>query len=319
MRFSVILPIAGLHYLPSTNATVLRGKVPISASSSLQVFNVAPDGSRTQVDDAGEAKLQEILCSEQVVSHLVRCSDDSTSATVNAGSQKRPLYPMTDAYLKALKKGYACPLPSPFMEVRNRRCCVGSTDPNVWPNFCPSIATVGSAANGEGLIWELNHVANVVAAKPSSLPVGVFLIGKPELPRNYAKGTTSYWLIAIYFVMGITCMSLYVYVYRKMEEEGSISRGKKHEQVFLKSQIQAKSNQHEFDDDEEDEDEDSDDDVASDAASLSPVHDSIARDNVAVGESVDKVAMSFGLLPGLPRGRSANSTPLVTARGPPGN
>jgi hypothetical protein len=271
----------------------------------LRVYKIDEEGRKNEIEVDSETRLQELLCSEQVISHLIAC-DDSSSVTPIGIPDHDKIYPMSDDYHKAVAEGGACPLPSPFMRLSkaSQKCCVDTSDANVWPNFCDAKGSMGQAAGGK-LTWDLGQWK-----RDPVLPYGVFQVGIPEVPKNSAKYSTSLILIATYFLMGVACMSIYVYVFRSLEEERVIIRGKEHERIFANSEHGRQSEKtKDFTDSSEDE-EDSKDSVGS----LSPVHGQISRETGQ--ESVGQVAMSFGLLPGLPRARSSQlTTPLMSERG----
>ena len=286
----------------------------------MRVFNVGLD-AKDELDTSDESKLQDVLCSEKVVSRLHPCPQEDGFGPMEMHRYHGHIYPFTAKYQKAVEAKHACPRPAPFMRLSKigLLCCVDRSNKHIWPNFCPGVDDIIGSRNEESLAW------NIAEAKHEpALPPGVYKVGLPEIPQNYAKYSMSIAMIFMYFALGLACLSLYVYVYRRLEEEMTISKGKVHEEVFLETQEGKRLTTAEFVDDSEEEglisDEEellvSDQEVES-IASLSPAHSQMARGTAE--ESVDQVAMSFGLLPGLPRGRSANSsnltTPLMTARG----
>lgn len=300
----------------------LRGVSSRNSHKYMRVFNVGLD-AKDELDTSDELKLQDVLCSEKVVSRLHPCPKEDGFGPMVMHRYHGHIYPFTADYQKAVDEKHACPLPAPFMRLSKIGflCCVDRSNKHIWPNFCPGVDDIiGSRdINDESLVWnmaEANH--------EPALPPGVYQVGLPEIPQNYAKYSMSIAMIFMYFALGLACLSLYVFVYRRLEEEMTISKGKEHEEVFLKTQEGKRLTTAEFVDDSEEEGLSSDeedllmsDQEAESTVSLSPAHSQMARGTAE--ESVDQVAMSFGLLPGLPRGRSANSsnltTPLMTARG----
>ena len=228
---------------------------------------------------------------------------------------------MSSSYRDAVASGYACPLPAPFMHVgKDHKCCIASSDGNVWPNFCANIGELGKAT--EGLEWELHEEVDLKPVKDQPeqrsgtherrhLPTGIYRVGFPDVPKNYERTPTSIVIMMVYFVMFASCVSLYVYVFNWLAEETSILQGKRREEAFFSKRA--------FIDDDEDDDAVDSVSPSSSGASLSPAHTSIARtEHQNVADSMGQVSLSFGLLPALPRGRTSNlSSPRMSARGPP--
>lgn len=290
----------------------------LSASSDVKVYSIGPDNEpRLLEGSSGDDQLREALCSKDVLVHLHRCPEGELLPPA-ATPRTDHLYPMSDSYRAAVADKSACPLPSPFMHVGSgNACCVASTDAHVWPNFCASIAELGKGP--DGIEWETHDEVDLLpltgvsrhqetsSTERRQLPQGIYRVGFPDVPKNYEKNPTSVVLLSVYFVMFAICVSLYMYVFTRMSEEASIAQGKRREEAFFSHR--------KFVDDSDDEEESVDSDSA---ASLSPAHTAMARNEQNVADSMGQVSLSFGLLPALPRGRNSNlSSPRMSARGPP--
>jgi hypothetical protein len=315
LRLSLGLSASLLTWDAGASTGIRGGKPGIAASSRLSAFRISPDGDRAKLDAADGSNLKEILCSAQVLSHLKRCSEGPREEP-HKSAFKEPVYPMGSAYRKAVEEGLACPLPAPFLHVGmvDQRCCIPTEDPNIWPNFCKDIDSLGKSIGHGPVKWVVSGEVNVVQGGTASMtvPPGVYRVGVPDVPSLHTKYSTSLYLLATYFVLGAGCFALLMAVFSKLEEEEQIIKGKQREEVFSSSQHQK------FIDDDE---EDADSPVSCSAASsLSPAReeerDAIREDPSAL---MGQVSLSFGLLPALPRGRSTNpsslNSPRLTARG----
>jgi hypothetical protein len=293
----------------------------MSVSAEIAASHIAPDGTRTDVGGDSEAKIKEVLCSAQVLSHLHRCPDGEQSGEEHGAPFTEQLYPMNAAYRQAVDSGYACPLPEPFMQVSNmdRKCCIASKDPNIWPNFCPNLEAMGKPGH-EAVKWDVG--ADLTVHVPSAaweervIPAGIYRVGLPDVPTTYGKQSTSVYLLATYFVMSAALVALLIAVFNRIADEDQIVKGKQRENLFVRSQH--------VDDSDADGDlyEDDSPVASSKASSLSPARDRIARISDEDGQPsnlMGQVSLSFGLLPPLPRGRSTNpsslNSPRLTARG----
>jgi hypothetical protein len=326
LAFAYLLGISSESAKASASSRIRGHHSSMSASTDISAFHLGGDGRKTDVANGSEDRIKQILCSSQVLSHLERCPDPGAPPKLEDSPFNERLYPMNDAYREAVDRGYACPLPGPFMHVSpsTRRCCIASQDPNVWPNFCENIESLGNPLGHEPVKWEVgsdmaihisdnHHVTRLI-------PKGVYRIGVPDVPETYAKRSTSVYLLATYFVMSAACFGLLIVVFNQIAEEDSIMKGKQREEIF------ARSHRSFVDDDDDDEDNASQKELSSPssrASSLSPARDRIARnDDTDTGNPsnlMGQVSLSFGLLPPLPRGRSTNpsslNSPRLTARG----
>lgn len=317
----------GLSVVGMSPTSHIRGSHnSISASNDVEAFHVSHEGKIANVAAHDEEKIKEILCSARVLSHLHRCTEEVTDPPP-LDTFSEPLYPLAAAYKHAVDNGLVCPFPAPFMHVgrSDHKCCIPTTNKNIWPNFCPEIESLGKPLGHGDVKWDVSDHFNMHGIPPSAggmeivrpIPEGIFRVGVPDVPPSYVKHSLSMYLIATYFVMGATCLALLVFVFNKLEEEEQIAKGKIREEVFM--------SRRRFIDDEDDEEPGEEEGkeespASSHASSLSPVRDRISRganQQEAVG-LMDQVSLSFGLLPPLPRGRSTNpsslNSPRLTAR-----
>ena len=254
-------------------------------------------------------KLKTTLCSKKVLSHMVFCDESSKETPVSVEVYEENLYPTREVYLKSVKEGHACQLPAPF-QVKDASgvCCIPKNGVgSVWPNFCPDLGKYIGTGKRREYLRELDLMASDAVPKVK-LPEGVYVLGRPDLPINYDKYHTSYIMMGVYVLITMLLLSFAVYVIQRLGDEETIVKGKQREGNFF-GYAKPGMNLTELSEEEVSEEEDS----LSEASSLSPAHKGISRDE-QVAASVGQVSMSFGLLPGLPRGRSTNNSTLNSPR-----
>ena len=292
----LVLPLA------TTNASLpskpFRG-IQRLLSSNLKVFHITPDGHREEIEGDSEDHLEQALCSEKLVSRLHHCDDSSTTITTHPESPPTEhMYPMAASYTAAVASGHACPLPAPFMHIVNSKCCV-TRDENIWPNVCPTKHLIGTSTSPSA--WHIRSNIDTIKSLPLErlIPAGTYKVGRPDIPTNYSHWKPSFAQLLIYFIMSMATAVLLAYIFNKLDEEQSISKGQKREELFFKSR------QHDVED--------------SDTSSLSPSGSAYIQHRVnesTIGELKisEQISTAFGLLPGLPRGRSVAGSSLNSPR-----
>ena len=259
---------------------------------------------------------KEILCSRRVLAHLVYCPEDEENVPPPFDARGENLYPTKEAFHSAVRHGKACQLPAPFMlEDSSGECCIPRNgDAHVWPNFCANRDELIGSAKRHKYIRELD-MTRTSEAEGVHLPKGVYVLGRPDLPINYDLYHTSYIMMGVYVLITMVCLSFAVYVAQRLRDEDAIVKGKSREDNLynVTKSSAVGMNLTELSEDEEMSEEE-DEFSESEASSVSPAHKSIARSNNQIAASVGQVSMSFGLLPGLPRGRSANNSTLNSPR-----
>ena len=289
---------------------VFRGIV-IAPTSKLSVTRLSKEGKREVVSD--EAEIRKVLCSKKVVSRLTQCPATSNSSSASHAQQhiSDQLYPGTKTFMDALKTGRACPLPAPFMEIMDGHCCVGR-DPNVWPNFCPTIAFIGTSKKLPK--FEVNADVNIAAltgtaAYEKLIPDGVFKIGSPDLPRMYFTWKPNTVQLSVYFSLSVAFVLLSAYVYSKLDEEATIAAGRKREQTILAEKVFVRR-----DSVDSNSSESSVDQVPTRVELPPDGIESMLSGPPPQPTTASSSSLAFGLLPPLPRARSAGNSALTTPR-----
>jgi hypothetical protein len=282
-------------------------------TGTIKVFHITPDGKREEAAEDDEEHLKEALCSKHLLSKLHPCETDPI--VIARAYEGPPMYPMADAYRKAARDGVACPLPAPFMDIVNGKCCV-TTNPHVWPNICPSREWIGKDSSPTR--WNLNANINVHTPLGDDplFPVHVYKIGRPDVPSSYSKWRPTYLQILIYVALYMVIGAMLGYVYNKLDEETAVVRGQKREQMFYKSRkppgeppMEGKPGDGGFLSSDSEDTNSTDDELES----IHPNDNSLMSDALYPSvtpppEQGEQVSMAFGLLPGLPRGRSTMPT-----------
>lgn len=289
---------------------VLRGGTAITGE--VKVFHIAPDGKREEAVSDDESHLKEVLCAKPLVSKLHPCADHDTE-NVSDPYSGPPLYPMVAAYREAVQAGFACPLPAPFMHVVEGQCCVGR-NPNIWPNICPTSTNIGS--DSSPTTWNLKAEVNVhdhVDELPGSpgtplFPPLLYKIGRPDVPDKYSKWNPTYLQILIYVALYMMVGALLGYVYNKLEEETAVVRGQKREEMFFKSGSKKKVEEKGFLSSGSSSAGDSESDLPDHSITMDHIYPVVVSPPL---EEVENVSAAFGLLPGLPRGRSVMTGPAT--------
>jgi hypothetical protein len=287
-------------------------------TSKLSVTRISKNGQREVISDENEVR--RVLCSKKVVSRLTHCpASPSSDATAHAGEAvKEPMYPGTKTFLDALKTGQACPLPAPFMQIVDGHCCVGR-DPHVWPNFCPTIALIGTSPKLPK--FDVNANVDIPSltgeiAYEKLIPDGVFKIGSPDIPRLESVWKPNTVQLSVYFSLSVAFILLSAYVYSKLDEEATIAAGRKREQVLLAEKSTGRGRR---------------DSISSSSSSSSidlispkeppPASGPTDIESLLSGPPppqqptmASSSSVAFGLLPPLPRARSANNSALTTPR-----
>lgn len=260
---------------------------------------------------------KQMLCSRRVLAHTVFCPEDEALVPPPFDARGGNLYPTKEAFHSAVKSGKACQLPAPFMlEDSSGKCCIPKKgEAHVWPNFCANSEKLVGSARRHKYIRELD-MTRTSEAEGVHLPKGVYVLGRPDLPINYDMYHTSYIMMGVYVLITMVCLSFAVYVVQRLRDEDAIVKGKSREDNLYNVTKSAAGgmNLTELSEDDEISEEEDNDFSESEASSVSPAQKSIARSNQQVAASVGQVSMSFGLLPGLPRGRSTNNSTLNSPR-----
>ena len=268
------------------------------------------------VVDLHVKRQKEILCSKRVLAHTVYCPENEAPVPPSFDARGGNLYPTKEGFHSAVKSGKMCQLPAPFMSKDlSGRCCIPRNgDEHVWPNFCANRDELIGSAKRHKYIRELDMTRSS-EAEGVHLPKGVYVLGRPDLPINYDMYHTSYIMMGVYVLITMVCLSFAVYVVQRLRDEDAIVKGKSREDNLynVTKSSAVGMNLTELSEDEEISEEE-DDFSESEASSVSPAQKSIARSNNQIAASVGQVSMSFGLLPGLPRGRSTNNSTLNSPR-----
>lgn len=291
---------------------VFRGSV-VMPTSKLSVTRLSKDGKRETISD--EAEVRKVLCSRKVVSRLTHCP---ASAGVDVGSHAHhpiteQMYPGTKIFMDAIKNGQACPLPAPFMQIVDGHCCVGR-DSNVWPNFCSTIGFIGTSSKLPK--FEVNANIDIpgmtgTAAYEKLIPDNVFKIGSPDLPQMNFVWKPNTVQLSVYFSLSVAFLLLSAYVYSRLDEEATIAAGKKREQAAVVAEKATRSRRSSI----------------TSSSSESSMDQPVPRRELPPDEISSILAgpppqptmassssMAFGLLPPLPRARSASNSALPTPR-----
>jgi len=302
-----VIPVQGSG---NGNHPAFRGIV-IAPTSKLSVTRLSKEGKREVISD--EAEVRKVLCSKKVVSRLTHCPPVANTASSHAQQHiSGQLYPGTKTFMDALKTGEACPLPAPFMEIVDGHCCVGR-DPNVWPNFCPTIGLLGTSKKLPK--FEVNADVDIpgitgAVAYENLIPDGVFKIGSPDLPRMDFAWKPNTVQLSVYFSLSVAFVLLSAYVYSKLDEEATIAAGKKREQAM----IAEKATRSRRSSSDSSSSESSVDQVRPTGPPPDDITSMLSGPPPPQPTSASSSSMAFGLLPPLPRARSANNSALTTPR-----
>jgi hypothetical protein len=207
------------------------------------------------------------------------------------------------------------------MYMVNGHCCIGH-DAHVWPNFCPTISFIGTSRKKSK--WQIKANVDIPTLTGESvyeklIPDGVYRVGRPDIPNFDYHWRPNVFQLASFFVTSVIVMLLATYIYGRLDEESIIRKGQEIEKI-------APNRRSSFDDELSINSDDYSNESLSPVGreTHGPVPDQPAVENPPMPEAVipemqtpamaSSSSMAFGLLPPLPRGRSATNSALPTPR-----